>query len=85
MGKRAYVYQYPDCRLTDNWHSGGGLLIVTSDDPEEVWKASPQYRELAGYRHEETEPERLGAPDHVLEVADDTADLLIVFPDAGCC
>lgn len=80
MSKKAYVYSYPDCALTDNWHSGGGLLIVTDSDPDEAWKASPQ-RELV----EKRDAGDLGKPDHVLDVSEDAPDLVLVFPDAGCC
>lgn len=70
--KHLYIYEYVE-GVTENWHSGGGVLIITSGDPQAAWDASDR-------------PDtNLGAVDRVVDVPDYTEDAIIVFPDAGCC
>lgn len=77
--KKLYVFENPLCTVSDRWHSGGGIVIVTGADnnPSDVWRISPQ--------RETNDDGELGDPDYVYDVPDSSPDAVIVFPDAGCC
>lgn len=72
--KKLYIYEYVD-DVSNNYHSGGGLVIITSGNPSDVWRA------------ERRNPDRedLGEPDRIIDVADTEADAVYPFQDAGCC
>lgn len=72
---RAYIYDYVG-NLTDAYHSGGGLLVVTDGDPLEAFIASGEALD------DFTE---LPEPDRVIEVAPTEAPGVFIFPDNGCC
>lgn len=69
---RLFVYEYV-FGLTRDYHSGGGVTIITDREPEEV------LREVA-YELEE-DP---GVPVYVGDV-DTDEEQVFIFPDAGCC
>jgi hypothetical protein len=76
-----YVWQRVGA-VSSNWHSSGGLLVVAP--------GLTQAREriaAAELCDDEGRPcEALAVdPDHALPTADDTPEMLLVFPDAGCC
>ena len=89
MSKRLYIYENIG-PITTNWHSDGGLLIITAADPSEAWRANLQ-RIAAEHPSNQVylDPARiiqdLPEPDRVIEVADTEADVVMEFPDAGCC
>jgi hypothetical protein len=67
------VYVWEDLDgLTDSWHDGGGVLVVA----ESLDRARAL---IPGKGDRDYEP------DLVLPVAGDTAERVIVFPNAGCC
>ena len=70
---KLYIWNYLG-GLTDNYHSGGGLVIVTDRDPNEAWR---EYT----YKGPLTE---LPTADAIMEVVSDKEQVW-VFPDAGCC
>lgn len=77
------LFVWEDChKLTDNYHSGGGLLIVARDleRAKEIFTA--QYKAEDRY-------DRIvfpaDPPSFTWTVPDDSAEVLLVFPDAGCC
>lgn len=72
---RAYVYEYVG-NLTDAWHSGGGLMVITDRDPLAAFLASGEAVE--GFSE-------LPEPDRVIAVAADEAPGIFIFPDTGCC
>ena len=80
---KAYVWEYTS-DVTTNYHSGGGLLIVTERDPQQVWD---EYRTepIDDYYADNELTVELPAPDLIYEVTGDAEEKLVVFPDSGCC
>ena len=84
---RLYVWNDID-GITDNYHDGGGVVMMTARPVQEVWD---EYRKSLLNRHKDytrlvgiraTLPEA----DYVSEVAPkENKELFRVFPDAGCC
>jgi hypothetical protein len=56
--------------LTDNWHDGGGLMIVASS-LEEAWETNESCKGKQ--------------PDLVYRLLGDPEENEIIFPNAGCC
>lgn len=89
MSKKLYIYEYLD-KLTQSWHNGGGLVIVTAGDPSLAWQER-NARIASEHPSNRTriDPaciiQELPEPDHVIPVGDDVPDLILEFPDAGCC
>lgn len=76
---KLYVYNYVG-GMTNNWHSGAGVMMITDRDPVEVLrehaiKGDPVYDDPF------EDPEK---PDFVMDV-DSDEERVFVFPDAGCC
>jgi hypothetical protein len=64
-------------QVSDNWHSGGGLMVIAHDEAE-AWAL------ISAERHVEvTEDEWSTA--RVFELMGTPTPDVIVFPDAGCC
>lgn len=87
MSKKLYVYNYIDrCDPTSNaYHKEGGLLVVTSGYPNDaVPLGTGNFFEITNGGVTE-EKYGLPEPDHVFIVPDDSPDLVLPFPDAGCC
>lgn len=65
--------------ITRNWDDCGGIIIITSDNPDDVW------REHAADHYGDTlNPDALNdiTADLVLALADNTIDTqVIIFPD----
>ena len=82
MSKKLYVYEYVD-GLTQSYHGGGGLMILTAGDPQEALNA----QRAAEYAKYDDEPflTELPEPTRVIEVVDTEADAVFEFPDEGCC
>ena len=72
---KLYLYQVALSPVTNNWHDGGGVVVITDGDPDAVWLKSNEGWDAAT---------ALGTPDLVLET-DATQEQVFVFPDAGCC
>ena len=70
-----YAWEYLE-DLTKEYHSNGGLLIVTDRDPLEVYNANLDNYLLS--------KEALPEPDFVYPI-DSDEERVVVFPDAGCC
>jgi hypothetical protein len=70
---KVFVWQYVS-ELTDNYHSGGGL-IVFADNVERA----KELAEAQGVTFSESE-----LPDVVRNV-DGEEEMVFVMPDAGCC
>jgi hypothetical protein len=91
---KLYVYENVD-PVSTNYHSGGGVVIVTDREPEEAWAdyvrdAFPITTDDRNYdRIDKHEQERffdgLTAPQFIAELAEDTPEMVTVFPDSGCC
>lgn len=89
MSKKLYIYEYVS-KITTSWHDGGGLVIVTAGDPSDAWRDE---NERIAAEHPSNrihlDPkyiiQELPEPDRVIEVPDDTPDMVMTFPDAGCC
>ena len=72
---KLFVWGYVG-QLTGNYHSGGGLLVVA--------KSEKTARKLANATTDvKLDPKE--TPDYVVKVADDAAEKVMLFPDAGCC
>lgn len=68
-------------RLTDNWHDGGALVIITDRDYEDAWSyylASTD--DPRGHIRTKIDKE----PDSTYNV-DATEERVFVYEDAGCC
>ena len=85
MGKKLYIYESAACAVSNAYHSGGGALVITSGDPDEAWRASAEHKSIISKYGCPNDDGVLGEPDHVIPVPDSTADLVVAFPDAGCC
>lgn len=68
-----YIWEY-ESDITDRWHDGGGVVIVSSLSAEEAWKAAFPTREGGAPK-----------PDRTLAVTGETEEEFILFPDSGCC
>lgn len=72
---KLYVWDYVG-GVTDAWHDGGGVLIVTNRDYADAWR-------------ERDEPEGTRAdlpePDAVYDLAGSHSESVRIFADAGCC
>lgn len=68
-----YIWEYED-DITDSYHDGGGVVIMSSLSAEEAWKAAFPNREGDA-----------PTPNRTIPVAGDTEEEFIVFPDSGCC
>lgn len=73
---KAYVYERVEA-ITENWHDGGGLLIITDRGPAKAW------REFVKGKSDEI-TRALPKPDLVFATSA-TKERVIVFPDSGCC
>jgi hypothetical protein len=72
---KIFVWVFVD-KLTDNWHSGGGLVVVAED--EAAARASLLVDNAVDLSADK-------APDHVYELAGVAEPKFFIFPDAGCC
>lgn len=81
---KTYIYKYLPY-VSNNWHSGGGAVIITDIDPQDEWN---NYVENINLKLEEWEDalkaHALPEPDMVYECSA-TEKAVIVFEDAGCC
>lgn len=81
---KTYIYKYLS-NITTNYHSGGGLLIVTDIDPQDEWN---NYVDVNNYSVDAWETNFnkfiLPEPDMVYECSA-TEKAVFVFEDAGCC
>ena len=84
---RLYVWNNIE-GITDNYHDGGGVVMMTARPVQEVWD---EYRESLGNEwpdHSHLVGIRTTLPeaDYVSEVVPkENKELFRVFPDAGCC
>ena len=88
---KLYIYNNLG-NVTTNWHSEGGLVIVTARHPQDV--VSEQLPSKSIYHHdtktwteqrdEDYEAPKLNEPIAIYDVAE-TQERIFVFPDSGCC
>jgi hypothetical protein len=79
--KKLYIYEAVD-GLTESWHDGGAMVIITAGDPQEALDAARTEFYAPDYKPHLTE---LPEPSRVLDVGESEADAIFEFPDAGCC
>ena len=84
MSKKLYIYE-DRSPVSTGYHNGGGLVVITGDDPQTVWEKSDEYADIVQYRGKDAGKADLSQPDRVIDVPDSEPDALYVFPDAGCC
>ena len=72
---KTYIWQYV-VGITDNWHDGGGIVIITSRSYNDAWK-----EHLA---EKEVECKELPEPDLSYE-CNALEEKVFLFEDAGCC
>ena len=83
--RTVYVYDYLPL-LTDNWHDGGGLIVITAGDPVPLIRVHQEEFQAAAKRRDGVSPEIEPIPDPVATYETGPGpDVLHVFPDAGCC
>lgn len=70
---KVYIYEYVS-GITNSWHNGGGLVIVTDRDPLDAYNALSDMPDRA----------EMPEPDSVIE-APGATERLHIFPDEGCC
>lgn len=82
------LYIYSDVvGITDNYHNGGGLVIITDRAPATVWHehvdALPK---SSGMYPENIDPDALEGklPDLVVGIVE-RPERIFIFPDSGCC
>ena len=72
--------------LTDREHSTGGLVVVA--DNEDRARALVRAHKTEGYNSKSMHTPQLSdsyKPDIVLQLADGAAEMVLDFPNAGCC
>ena len=81
----AYVWQGV-AGITTDYHNGGGVLIVTAGDPRKAWREhAEETNARKGQWGEDLDPAALDEePSHTFP-ASHNGDLMVIFPDAGCC
>jgi hypothetical protein len=85
----AHVFENID-RISDSWHNGGSLLIVTDRDPGEAWRAylqgvADEHESNAVYLDDATVRQSLPEPTVTYELRETVAESVMLFPDSGCC
>lgn len=80
---KLYIYKSV-ADITDRYHSGGGLVIVTDRDPVQVWNSQPNLGLDKWGEGVAPWTDEIPEPDAVYEVGD-ASECLYIFPDAGCC
>lgn len=87
MAKRAYFYvRLDECDPTSSaYHREGGLVVVTNGYPNDAVPAGTGNRYTVSERGEPCEKFGLPEATYVFDVGDDAPDLVLAFPDAGCC
>ena len=87
MSKKMYVYEYLD-RCDPNsgaYHEQGGLIVVTAGYPNDAVPLGTGNSYKVAEHGGETTKYGLPEASRVIEVSDDTEDLVVAFPDSGCC
>ena len=81
---KMYIWRYIE-QVTDNYHDGGGVMIYTSRNPNDVW--TEYLKTLEEVPHYDVEDVRKSLPeaDVIIEGGADTEEQVFVFQDAGCC
>lgn len=87
--KMSKIYVYENLAyVSTNYHTNGGLVIVTDREPKAAWaeyclsdtkEGDYEYKDYV-----KMSKAPLGKPDLVLKV-ESTEEKVIVFPDSGCC
>lgn len=89
MSKKLYIYKRVDrCAPSEGhgvYHEEGGLVVVTSGYPNDAVPSGVGDRYTVGRGDDVVEKFGLPEPDLVFTVPDDSPDVVVVFPDAGCC
>lgn len=75
---QVYVYEWVD-PVSDNYHTEGGLVIITDRDPQTVWN------EQNLSTSDGVKPGTLPRPDAVYECTSEAAERVFTFPNSGCC
>ena len=73
---KQYIWEY-HAPITDRWHDGGGLMIITNGDYQEVWDKYFNELGLEG-------DSKLSIPDLMFNIESDV-ERVLTFPDVGCC
>jgi hypothetical protein len=78
---KIYIWTYLE-GVTNNYHDGGGVVIITNRDPQEVWDDCRE-KPRADFWGDCPELELPEAD--IVYTVDATEEKIIVFPDTGCC
>lgn len=73
---RLYIWHNID-HVSDAYHTDGGLVICTSENPQDVWDG---YATANGI-----ELSQLPEPNKTIKVSAKTPPFVDVFPNTGCC
>ena len=83
---KVFVWEDLD-RVSNNYHSNGGLLVVASTLEEAkalVEKPMPSYKgQPEQYWEQSVKIDQ--RPDYVFDVVGQVEPMVLVFPNAGCC
>jgi hypothetical protein len=66
-------------KLTDNYHSDGGLVVVAANLQRAVELAEAEEVEFSKGDYDEL------TPSNVYNTDDSAEEKVFIFPDAGCC
>ena len=75
--KTMFVWEYVEGGLTDNYHSGGGCVVI-ADDKDKALQLLADYGVGSSCEVFKTDPDYSASVDAV-------EDKVFIFPDAGCC
>lgn len=85
MTMKTYIWEYLP-GLTQNFHDGGGLVIITSRDPQEVINEHVEaYNDDEGNWREPMDDIKLPEPTFTYLCDPETEEKIFVFEDSGCC
>lgn len=81
---RLYVYEYIE-ELTDRYHSGGGLMLITDKDPQEFYAEWVANNNASKSGWEDNYPTtELPEPTYAVSTQA-TESKVFIFKDSGCC
>lgn len=82
---KTYIWEYLP-GLTQNFHDGGALIIVTNREPQEVFdQYVEEYNEDEGNWREPMDTVELPKPTFSYSCDPKMEEKMFIFEDSGCC
>ena len=82
---KVFIWQMLD-KVSNSYHEGGGLVVIAESLERAIALAeAPQPKRYLPDETEEGVAVVNDDPTRVIDCADDEAEGVFIFPDAGCC